>query len=74
MGWEMIKDATRGFRESVTQGTVNAVGRVQNATGLKLGDALGWSFPKQQEQQPVREQQVVEDKVENKEEEVKKIV
>jgi MICOS complex subunit MIC26 len=77
MAWEMVKDTTRGLRQSVAQGAVNAVGRVQNSTGLRVGDAFGRSVPKQQEQvveEQVVEEQVVEGKVENNGEEIKKLV
>jgi organizing structure protein 2 len=41
MTWEMAKDATRDGRESVGRAMEGLVGRVQDATGLKLRETLG---------------------------------
>jgi len=41
MTWEMAKDATRDGRESIGRAMEGLVGRVQDATGLKLRETLG---------------------------------
>ncbi|KAK7046110.1 hypothetical protein VNI00_007112 [Paramarasmius palmivorus] len=41
MTWEMIKNATANGRESVTKGVENAVGKIEETTGLKLKETLG---------------------------------
>ncbi|KAG6853120.1 hypothetical protein C0991_006730 [Blastosporella zonata] len=43
MTWERIKDASQNGQEWVNQGAVTAVEKVQQATGLKLKETLGWS-------------------------------
>jgi MICOS complex subunit MIC26 len=43
MTWEMIKSTTRDGREKLSNGVVGIVGKVQEATGLKLQEGLGWS-------------------------------
>ncbi|THH20469.1 hypothetical protein EUX98_g8577 [Antrodiella citrinella] len=41
MTWEMAKDATRDGREKISAGVVSVIGKVQEATGLKLREGLG---------------------------------
>lgn len=42
MTWAMAQDAYVKGREQLAGGVEGAVGRVQDATGLKLREALGW--------------------------------
>ncbi|OSD05101.1 hypothetical protein PYCCODRAFT_1475659 [Trametes coccinea BRFM310] len=42
MTWERVKEATQNSRETVSSGVVSLVGRVEEATGLKLRETLGW--------------------------------
>ena len=42
MTWERIKDASQSGRESFSGGAASVVERVEEATGLKLGETLGW--------------------------------
>uniref|UniRef100_A0A8H7XL84 MICOS complex subunit n=1 Tax=Psilocybe cubensis TaxID=181762 RepID=A0A8H7XL84_PSICU len=42
MTWERVKGATEGAREGVREGARGAVDWVQEATGLKLRETLGW--------------------------------
>ncbi|KAG6816477.1 hypothetical protein H0H87_005764 [Tephrocybe sp. NHM501043] len=41
--WERVKDASHNGQEWVSQGAVTAVEKVQEMTGLKLKETLGWS-------------------------------
>ncbi|TFK33103.1 apolipo protein O-domain-containing protein [Crucibulum laeve] len=43
MTWERIKDATANGREQINRGAVVAVDKIQEATGLKIKETLGWS-------------------------------
>ncbi|KAG5650538.1 hypothetical protein H0H81_011881 [Sphagnurus paluster] len=43
MTWDHIKDATQNSREWVTHGAEVAVDKVQEATGLKLKETMGWA-------------------------------
>lgn len=43
MTWERIKEATKDGREQIGRGAEGVVGRVQESTGLKLRETLGWS-------------------------------
>ncbi|KAI0754198.1 apolipo protein O-domain-containing protein [Daedaleopsis nitida] len=42
MTWERVKDATQNGRESFSSGVAGLVGKVEEATGLKLRETLGW--------------------------------
>lgn len=42
MTWERAKEATHDGRESLGKATESLVGRIQEATGLKLRETLGW--------------------------------
>jgi len=42
MTWERAKETTKNGRDSVERIAVGLVGRVQDATGLKLRETLGW--------------------------------
>lgn len=42
MTWERAKEATKDGREGLGKGVEGIVGRVQEATGLKLKETLGW--------------------------------
>ena len=41
MSWEMLKDKTKDGRASVESGVLKGVGAIQEATGLKLREAMG---------------------------------
>ncbi|KAF9477429.1 hypothetical protein BDN70DRAFT_861867 [Pholiota conissans] len=87
MTWERMKEATKGGREQLDHGAVAAVEKIQEATGLKLKETLGWQKAKAAEVEKVVEKAVVETtaaieskveeaekKVEKKAEEVKRLV
>lgn len=42
MTWDMVKDATKDGRQWVDHGAVVAVEKIQETTGLKLKETLGW--------------------------------
>ncbi|KAI0628586.1 apolipo protein O-domain-containing protein [Trametes polyzona] len=42
MTWERVKDATKSGRDSFSNGVAELVGRVEETTGLKLRETLGW--------------------------------
>ena len=42
MTWDRVKDATQNGRETFSDGVASAVGKVEEATGLKLRETLGW--------------------------------
>ncbi|KAI8974850.1 apolipo protein O-domain-containing protein [Trametes punicea] len=42
MTWERLKESTRSGREAFSDGVVSLVGKVEEATGLKLRETLGW--------------------------------
>lgn len=42
MTWYRVKDATQSGRETFSSGVADLVGRVEEATGLKLRETLGW--------------------------------
>ncbi|KAG6849128.1 hypothetical protein H0H93_011075 [Arthromyces matolae] len=42
MTWDRLKDASKDGREWANRGAVTAVDKVQEATGLKLKETLGW--------------------------------
>ncbi|KAI0641347.1 apolipo protein O-domain-containing protein [Trametes meyenii] len=42
MTWDRVKDATQNGRETFSNGVADLVGRVEEATGLKLRETLGW--------------------------------
>lgn len=88
MTWERVKEATKGGRDWVDRGAVVAVDKVQETTGLKLKETLGWHKAGAVEAiekviaettsasaEKVEEmQKKVEQKAEAKEEEVKRLV
>jgi len=43
MTWEKVKDATASSREKLNCGAMMAVEKVQEVTGLKLKETLGWT-------------------------------
>ena len=43
MTWERIKEATRDGRRWVNHGAEVAVDKVQDLTGLKLKETMGWT-------------------------------
>jgi organizing structure protein 2 len=43
MTWEKLKAATREGREAVGSAAEGTIGRLQDMTGLKLREGLGWS-------------------------------
>ncbi len=42
MTWERAKDATQNGRETLSSGVVSLIGKVEEATGLKLRETLGF--------------------------------
>ncbi|KAI0363667.1 hypothetical protein BV20DRAFT_1057841 [Pilatotrama ljubarskyi] len=42
MTWERVKDATKSGRETFSNGVATLVGKVEETTGLKLRETLGW--------------------------------
>lgn len=50
MTWEKVKDATVSSREQLNRGAMAAVEKVQEVTGLKLRETLGWTSEKVEEQ------------------------
>lgn len=42
MTWERAKEATKDGRQSLGRGVEGIVGQIQEATGLKLKETLGW--------------------------------
>lgn len=46
MTWEKVKDATASSRDQLNRGAMTAVGKVQEVTGLKLRETLGWTSEK----------------------------
>ncbi|RPD54981.1 hypothetical protein L226DRAFT_509315 [Lentinus tigrinus ALCF2SS1-7] len=84
MTWERVKDATQNGRETFSEGVANLVGKVEETTGLKLRETLGWRRAQVQSQAEVRAKEVVRSAeesaqvakavVEEKAEEVKEIV
>ncbi|KAK1225209.1 hypothetical protein PQX77_011889 [Marasmius sp. AFHP31] len=42
MTWERIKEATASGRESLNKGVESGLEKIQDATGLKLKESLGW--------------------------------
>jgi organizing structure protein 2 len=42
MTWESVKEATKDGREGVGNAAEGLIGRVQDTTGLKLRETLGW--------------------------------
>ncbi|KAJ3575205.1 hypothetical protein NP233_g1258 [Leucocoprinus birnbaumii] len=42
MTWERIKDATKDTRGHINSGAVSIVEKIQESTGLKLREVLGW--------------------------------
>ncbi|OJT13708.1 MICOS subunit MIC26 [Trametes pubescens] len=42
MTWYRLKDATQSGRETFSNGVADLVGKVEEATGLKLRETLGW--------------------------------
>lgn len=42
MTWERVKEATQSGREQINRGTTVAIDKVQEVTGLKLKETLGW--------------------------------
>jgi len=50
MTWEKVKDATASSREQLDRGAMVVVEKVQEVTGLKLRETLGWSIDKVEEQ------------------------
>ncbi|KAH9916977.1 apolipo protein O-domain-containing protein [Epithele typhae] len=76
MAWEQAKDAVRGGQESVTAALTRAAGGVEEATGLKLREVLGWRERAAKEVRVAAEKEadVVKVVVETKVEEVKEAV
>ncbi|KAG5642283.1 hypothetical protein DXG03_003060 [Asterophora parasitica] len=62
MAWERLKDATQNGRQWVNHSAEVAVDKVQETTGLKLKETLGWA-QKRVEVQVTEVAKVVEEKV-----------
>lgn len=43
MAWELFKDSTANGREQINKSAVLVVEKVQEVTGLKLRETLGWT-------------------------------
>ena len=74
MGWDMVKERTREWREAANKGVEGAVDKVQGATGLKIkeGLGLGQQVVRKVERRVVEVEKRVERKVEEKVAEVVK--
>ena len=72
MTWEKVKDVTASSRDHLNRGAMTAVEKVQEVTGLKLRETLGWTGEKVEGIKVTIEEKLVEseNKVENKLEEV----
>ncbi|KAF9450981.1 hypothetical protein P691DRAFT_797432 [Macrolepiota fuliginosa MF-IS2] len=66
MTWERIREATKGTRAHVNHGAIAVVEKVQEATGLKLRETLGWAEEAKQhaEERVVEVKEVVEEAIE----------
>ncbi|PPQ78563.1 hypothetical protein CVT25_011774 [Psilocybe cyanescens] len=76
MTWERVKEATKSGRERLDDGASSAVDKVQEVTGLKLKETLGWGKETAQEVVEIAKEAkaVVEKKVEEAEKLVEKDV
>ena len=73
MTWNKVKDATASTREQLDRGAVTAVEKVQEVTGLKLRETLGWSIEKA-ENEIINAKVAVDEKLEAVENKVEKSV
>jgi len=73
MTWNKVKDATASGREQLNRGAIVVVEKVQEVTGLKLRETLGWTIEKveNQKQEIIK---VVDEKLEVARNEVEKTV
>ena len=73
MTWEKVKDVTASSRDQLNRGTMTAVEKVQEVTGLKLRETLGWTGEKVEVLKATVDEKLLEteNKVENMVEEVK---
>ncbi|KAF8963234.1 apolipo protein O-domain-containing protein [Flammula alnicola] len=76
MTWERVKEATKSTREQLDHGAVVAVDKIQEVTGLKLKETLGWERGKAQEVEKAVEaaKVAIEHKVEEVEKKVEKSI
>lgn len=73
MTWEKMKDVTASSRDQLNRGAMTAVEKVQEMTGLKLRETLGWTGEKVEALKATVDEKLVEseNKVEKMVEEVK---
>ena len=73
MTWEKVKDATASSRDQLNRGAMTAVEKVQEVTGLKLRETLGWTGEKVEVLKATVDEKLAEteNKVENIVEELK---
>jgi len=76
MTWNKVKDVTASTREQLNRGAVTAVEKVQEVTGLKLRETLGWTIEKveNQRQEIINVKVAVDEKLEAVENKVEKTV
>jgi MICOS complex subunit MIC26 len=76
MTWERAKEATKDGREGLSKATAGLVERVQDATGLKLRETLGWGEQVQEKAKgkAVARVQAAKDAIDKKAEDVKRLV
>ena len=73
MTWEKVTDFTASSRDQLNRGTMTAVEKVQEVTGLKLRETFGWTGEKVEGLKATVDEKLVETekKVEDLVEEVK---
>lgn len=76
MAWHQLKDATENGRQWLSRGAGTAIDRVQDATGLKLRETLGWTQAAAQraEGKLLETVKAVEDKVQEAKKPIDRIV
>lgn len=65
MGWEMLKESTQNARAQVNKTALNAVEKIQGATGLKIKETLGLSGEVKKVEVKVADVVIVSEKVAN---------
>ena len=73
MTWEKVKDVTASSRDQLNRGAMSTVEKIQEVTGLKLRETLGWTSEKVEHLKATVDEKLVEskNKVESNVEEVK---
>ncbi|TFK65863.1 hypothetical protein BDN72DRAFT_962195 [Pluteus cervinus] len=64
MAWERLKESSKEGREKLAQGTENLVDKIQELTGLRLKENLGWGSVKKVEGKVLEAVKAFEHKVE----------